>query len=268
MIFTKNKKFKKMRNVVTSLVLAAAIGAAPMSAFAEGYMYDFIQQGVSSNDEIKVLRNTQYITFDDVQPTMVNDRVMVPFRTVLEQMGARVDYYPETNYVAASRGQTSIGFFLDGTTVYRQDPLGESEYVMEVAPTLVNDRTLVSIRFLSEALGLHVGWDDNTVVIFDPLDFVNTAEKVMPNLMSTESLPKFEYAEQDVDLTLDLSLPDEKTGAPSSAKVDTKAQVQKQGENVSITTTSDVVSTLSDGTNLNMRGVVLDVIKTPDAMYV
>ena len=92
MIFTKNKKFKKMRNVVTSLVLAAAIGAAPMSAFAEGYMYDFIQQGVSSNDEIKVLRNTQYITFDDVQPTMVNDRVMVPFRTVLEHMARKKNY--------------------------------------------------------------------------------------------------------------------------------------------------------------------------------
>lgn len=94
----------------------------------------------------------------DQPPTIINSRTLVPVRFIAEGFGAEVGWNPETRTVTLVDGNTVIQLTIDSTIAY----VNGERRVLDVAPTIINSRTMLPVRFISENFGATVGWDDAT----------------------------------------------------------------------------------------------------------
>ncbi|MHB2021165.1 MAG: stalk domain-containing protein [Candidatus Xenobia bacterium] len=106
---------------------------------------------------INVTVNGTPVVFDQ-PPAMVSGSVMVPMRGVFNRLGADVVWDAPTRTIRATHGDTVIQLQLGAPTATingQQRPL--STPAMEIG-----GRTMVPLRFVSEALGAEVKWDPAT----------------------------------------------------------------------------------------------------------
>ena len=143
---------------------------------AEGYN-EYYDERVTETEDIpqpsqptgiKVILNGKQLEFD-VEPMLINSRTMVPMRKVFEDVGAKVEWDEATQTVTATR-LVSDNYGIDETKV--QLTIGSNkiringvEKEMDIAPVVINDRTLVPVRFISEALGAIVEWVDEQQLV-------------------------------------------------------------------------------------------------------
>lgn len=106
------------------------------------------------NNEIGVFIDQLPVEFD-VFPVNMNGRVLIPFRAIAEALNVKVDWDDSTKTITASDSTTSISLQIGSTTAI----INEEEFLLDVAPTIINGRTLIPIRFFSEAFGCEVLWD-------------------------------------------------------------------------------------------------------------
>jgi hypothetical protein len=111
----------------------------------------------SSNKNISVTLNGETLTFD-VQPQLIDNRTMVPLRKIFEAMGAVVDWNNDTQTVTATKGNERVIATINSKNVYIN---GETK-TLDVPPMVIDDRTLVPVRFVAEAFGANVDWDEAT----------------------------------------------------------------------------------------------------------
>ena len=155
------KKFKVLLAVVMSVALIAS------SSFCVLAEEDFDPALYDYN----VMLNGDYVEFSDAAPVNVEGRIMVPFRVILETLGATVSWDDPTRTVTAVLDDTTITFVV-GQPDINIDKAGEkSVKKMDVVPYInpANDRTYVSTRFVAESFGFNVGWDSEmaTAIIID-----------------------------------------------------------------------------------------------------
>jgi hypothetical protein len=119
----------------------------------------------SAQNAIRVVLNSTPIDFGGAAPEEVDNRVLVPLRSVFEAMGARVDYDAGTRVIAASRGSRRILLTIDSVHA----TVNGQAYTLDVPAQVRSERTLIPLRFVSESLGADVRWKeaDRTVVIVD-----------------------------------------------------------------------------------------------------
>lgn len=118
--------------------------------------------------QINVMYQGECIPFD-VAPEVKNQRAMVPVRAVMESMGATVEYGKEDNSVTITLNGTVVTFTIGSDTyTVTKDGVTTTEK-MDTATYATHSRTMVPIRFLSEASGYTVLWDQayKTAVILD-----------------------------------------------------------------------------------------------------
>lgn len=192
---------------LTSLILTAAmmISSAGISVQAAGRV-TAIDEALADASQIHILYNDTIVEYEDVKPVNTEGRVMIPFRAVLEDMGATVEYDDSQRLVTASKGTTEIKFTLMDDTIYINDNGAESTITMDVPMIIVEGRTLVPIRFMSNALGMQVGWDGDTetVIIMDYEDYFSNINAIMPNLTKLTQMqtPDFNKEYVTVDMLL------------------------------------------------------------------
>lgn len=132
---------------------------------------------VSAADEgIKVYLEGNKINFD-VQPQTINDRTMVPIRAIFEAMGANVTWDNTTQTAISTKDNTTVKMTLNSTTEYINDVAHE----MDVTPVIIDGRTLAPARYVAEAFGYNVDWDDTTksVLISKNIVAKNTYEGIL-----------------------------------------------------------------------------------------
>ena len=126
------------------------------------------QSLVFADSEISVILDGEQLQFD-VQPQLINDRTMVPMRAIFEALGCSVDWVEENQLIIAVKGELIISMMIDKVNMPVQNVVtGEGKIVkLDSPPVIVDDRTLVPVRAVSEALGADVDWveDTNTVII-------------------------------------------------------------------------------------------------------
>lgn len=115
----------------------------------------------SNSEEIKVYYEGELIQFD-VSPKIINDRTMVPFRKVFEKLGANVMWDENERRVTANKGSINIILKIGNPRAFVND----IECNLDSEPIIVNGRTLVPLRFISENLGENVIWEELTRSIF------------------------------------------------------------------------------------------------------
>ena len=112
---------------------------------------------------LRVVVNGERISFPDAQPFIdENGRTQVPVRFVSEALGADVGWDGSTRTVTVEQGRNKISLVV-----------GKSEYTvnskkmeMDTSVIIVEDRTFVPIRFVSEALGADVDWNASIRTVY------------------------------------------------------------------------------------------------------
>ncbi len=133
-----------------------------------GYLYDASKVQVEKVDntvgrpdtEIAVKFNGEWMTFD-VDPQLINDRTMVPMRAIFEKLGCSVSWNDNTETATGIRNgkKVSVTIGSDAATV------GDGTVKIDQSAVLINDRTLVPLRFVSEAYGANVDWDNDNQIV-------------------------------------------------------------------------------------------------------
>ena len=113
--------------------------------------------------EVTLVVNQKTIDQYDLKipPVIIAGRTYVPVRDVFEKMGAIVDWKEET-------GEVFIGYQGDLIVMQIGSPIMYVNTVpvtVEAAPKIINHRTMIPVKFASEALGFTVGWKQETMTV-------------------------------------------------------------------------------------------------------
>ncbi len=103
----------------------------------------------------------------DTPPTIVDGRTLVPLRAIFEALGAEVEWDNATRTATGTRGETVVSVQIDSNIAYVN---GEAKE-LDVPAQIINDRTMVPARFVSEAMGCKVTWyqEEKTAAVADKL---------------------------------------------------------------------------------------------------
>ena len=114
----------------------------------------------AADENIKVIIDAKAVKFD-VQPTIKSGRTLVPLRAIFEALGATVDWDDATQTVTSEKDDVKISLTINSKVM----TVNGKEKTLDVPATLIDSRTLVPVRAISEAFGLEVGWDgENSIV--------------------------------------------------------------------------------------------------------
>ncbi|MEW6623528.1 MAG: stalk domain-containing protein [Bacillota bacterium] len=94
------------------------------------------------------------VAFDDVQPALLDSRVLVPFRSIAEALNVQVHWDGDNQKIFAAGAKTQVELQIGNSWAYRNG----SEIILDVPPVIINGRTLIPLRFFSEAFGCTVNW--------------------------------------------------------------------------------------------------------------
>ena len=107
--------------------------------------------------KVNVLLDGEEIGFDS--PAIIKDeRTIVPIRGIFEKLGYSVDWNGEDKSIVIYKGFDYIKMNVGQKEYYVNDEI----LYFDVAPQIINDRTLIPLRAISEGFGMKVGWDDDT----------------------------------------------------------------------------------------------------------
>ncbi|MBB6215241.1 hypothetical protein HNQ80_001330 [Anaerosolibacter carboniphilus] len=122
---------------------------------------------VFAEKQVKIELDGELVSFD-VQPIIEKGRTLVPIRSIFEKMGAEVIWNAEENEVTIQDKYKTIEMIIGKkeALIYRKyDFTGIPEKVaLEVPAQIVNNRTLLPLRFIAEALEAEVDWDKEQYV--------------------------------------------------------------------------------------------------------
>lgn len=119
-----------------------------------------------SDNYVNVKVYDQYIDFSSIEqwPIIENGRTMVPLRAVFEVLNCEVRWEESSKSAVVDYGPTKIIIPANSTTAY----INGKANSLDVPAKIVNDRIMVPLRFVSEAIEKTVIWDDadKTVLIY------------------------------------------------------------------------------------------------------
>ncbi|MEW6173823.1 MAG: copper amine oxidase N-terminal domain-containing protein [Bacillota bacterium] len=109
-----------------------------------------------ANAAIVVTIDGQPLSFGvDASPQIVQGRTLVPLRAIFEALGAQVEWQESTRTVVGTKGGTTIVLRVG----QREALKGTERITLDVPAMIISGRTMVPLRFVSEALGTSVSWD-------------------------------------------------------------------------------------------------------------
>ncbi len=153
----------KQANIITPGDGSITFAFAP-----ESFTYKTLNE-FSKVDFVPVYLNGVRIAFD--QPPVKEfvhtedvwgDRILVPLRAIFEALGADVDWNDASQTVTAIKGNRSISLAIGSNILYIN---GEAK-TLDATAILVNARTLVPVRAISEAFGCTVDWNDAEAAVY------------------------------------------------------------------------------------------------------
>lgn len=99
----------------------------------------------------------------ETAPMVVNGRTLIPIRAVIEAMGGTVDYDAKEQKITLKKGEDTLQMWIGKTNM----KLNGTAKTMDIAPVVLNGRTMVPVRFAAENFGYSVAWKaaEQTVVI-------------------------------------------------------------------------------------------------------
>ena len=133
------------RIVCLILIIAMLVPLSGISAFASG---------------ITVLFNGEKMEFD-VPPVILNGRTLVPLRAIFEKLGAEVSWDAVSETAIGVRRGVKVSVTVNSSAA----TINGKAVTLDQPATLIDGRTLVPLRFVSESFGAEVSWDQETKTV-------------------------------------------------------------------------------------------------------
>lgn len=143
--------------VASVLVVEAMTSLVQMNMDGELVTFDIVQ-----------LRLNDQTLKSDVPPVIYNNRTLVPLRVIMENIAAEIQWNGEKYEVSIKTKDKDITLKINSAEAIVN---GEVKALPDNVPAkLINDRTMVPIRFIAEEIGLRVEWDDTNraVLLYQP----------------------------------------------------------------------------------------------------
>lgn len=138
--------------------------------------------------DITVVHNNETLKFD-VLPIIKDGRTMIPLRATLESLGLNVSWDNKIKKVTATNVDYNLNITLNDDKCYVSYLTGglkgtNDVITMDVPLMIINNRTLVPVRFVAEAIGCTVLWngEERKVIIIDHDFIFNNLKNNCPNL--------------------------------------------------------------------------------------
>ncbi|WP_010251697.1 N-acetylmuramoyl-L-alanine amidase [Acetivibrio cellulolyticus] len=104
----------------------------------------------------KLMVNGETVT-SDIPPIIINGRSLVPVRAVFEKLGATVSWDSKSQKVTVAYSGNNVELKINDSYAL----INGIKSKMEVPAKVINDRTMVPLRFVGEQLNMEVAWDAN-----------------------------------------------------------------------------------------------------------
>ncbi len=111
------------------------------------------------NPKMYVNGSARNIDENGTVPVIRNSRTLLPVRAVFEAMGGTVGWDGTNRIVSLKKDGVTLYLRIDNAMSW--DSKG-SYYTLDSAPVIINNRTMLPIRFIVEYFGGTVGWDGAT----------------------------------------------------------------------------------------------------------
>lgn len=109
----------------------------------------------------KVRMDGKLVKFSEQYPIIDDGTTLIPIRKISESLGAVVDWDAANLHASIKKDDRTIDLYIGSTAAY----INGTEYTLEVPAKEINNRTLVPLRFVAEALGVKVDWDGDTMTV-------------------------------------------------------------------------------------------------------
>lgn len=160
---------KSSHKSIISFITALVVLCIAVLAFYNGHLSGTAYGADTDNvieltiDDPNMTVNGETVPIDDegTAPLIVSDRTLVPVRAIMESLGGSVSWDGDTKTASISYNSSTIELTIDNTTAF----IDGSEYTLDSPATIINGRTMLPIRFVSEGLGFSVDWDSSSRTI-------------------------------------------------------------------------------------------------------
>ena len=106
-------------------------------------------------EEVYLYVNTEKVENLPMPPIVMDNYTLVPAREVFEKLGASVEWNNSLRQVTINYKDKNVVMKIDNNNASIN-----SETVNMILPAkIINNKTMIPVRFVSEAIGLHVTWD-------------------------------------------------------------------------------------------------------------
>jgi hypothetical protein len=152
---------------LAAIILAAMTSAGALAAAAE--------------TPVSVIVDDAKLSFD-VQPRIVNDRVLVPMRGIFEAMGATALWNGNSKTVTALRLDSVIKITIGSVNAN----VNNESRLLDVPAQISDGSTFIPLRFVSESMGAEVEWDGSTrtvTITTDKAHWSDSGDNLSVNLL-------------------------------------------------------------------------------------
>lgn len=108
------------------------------------------------------------------KPAITNGRTLLPIRAIIEEMGGTASWNDAAKQIKLSCGDNTAILTLNSAKA----TVNGAAVTMDTAPTIINGRTMLPIRFVAESFGFDVTWNDadKTITVTTAEENISKAE--------------------------------------------------------------------------------------------
>jgi hypothetical protein len=94
-------------------------------------------------------------------PVIIEDRILLPIRAIVEALGGIIAWDETSREVTIKDSGATIELWVGNTITY----VNGVKKITDVAPQIINDRTMLPIRFVVENLGATINWENQNRIV-------------------------------------------------------------------------------------------------------
>lgn len=150
---------KGWKRLLLMTMAAGMLSAVPV--FAANVSMKLFYNGKShaySAKEIIIKIDGTTVTPKDMPAVAIDGRTLLPMRQIVQELGCEVTWNEEAKQVYVINSTHTLVFTIDSMTGYKNG----ATFTMDVPPMIINDRTMLPVRALANALDLDIQWEDAT----------------------------------------------------------------------------------------------------------
>lgn len=151
-----------MKKRLTYMLLVGCLLSQSVSMLQAKTLIIDGQQIEYTSPPISLYVNKQFIQTTIMDPIQLDNRVLVPAREVFEAMGAKVDWNSTLKRVTVEYNQKKIVLIVNNNEAI----INGETVLMDVPGKIINDKIMIPIRFVSEAIGMKVDWDSENRAVW------------------------------------------------------------------------------------------------------